>query len=721
MTAKNYTWLIVLVVLALILPAVSYGKPIEEEKSAAGHQQSSAIFAYDGWTSVSPLLVNDAGYAQTYNGKIYFVGSNAVQEYDPLHGNWTIRNSTGLGYHAYRGGSALIGDRIYIVHGWSEAFYYDIPENKFVSISRPNVERIDVAVAAVNGTLYVSGGWLSGDPTSLTTVEAYSPLNDTWWTVASMNIGRKDHEMIGVGGYLYAIGGVTGWGWSQFTNTVERYDPKTNQWTFVPSTANTYQEFGVTTIDDRLIVIASAVTELYDIANNTWLSGPSIPQSPFDYMANALAYYNGSLYSIGSRDPPGNYYKYVYRWDPAPPGEPQNLQAMPGNRRVTLTWNVPVSNGGISITDYRIYRNGTFHAQIGPSTSYTDYSVVNGIQYTYEVSAVNPMGEGPRSTEVIAIPASPPAPPQNLAATPGNRNVTLTWQPPVDNGGMPVTNYTIYYGNSPGNYKNNITVSNITNYTITGLTNGQRYYFAVSAINSAGEGQKSNETSAVPCTVPSAPRNLSATAGNANVTLSWEPPADDGGMAVTNYAIYYGTISGNYTMNITVGNISEYQITGLTNGQRYYFAVSAINAVGESEKSNEATALPCTIPSPPQDLTAVAGNSNVKLTWQPPADNGGLPVSGYIIYYGVSPGNYTTNITVDNVTTYTITSLTNGQRYYFAVSAINAVGESEKSNEASATPTAEQHMWTTLGFDVLACMFVFAATAIIAIWRRKRR
>jgi predicted phage tail protein len=407
------------------------------------------------------------------------------------------------------------------------------------------------------------------------------------------------------------------------------------------------------------------------------------------------------------------------------PSPPRNISAVPGNKVVHLTWEPPVSDGNGNITEYRVYRgiasgSEALYATVNASTlNFTDTNVSNGVTYYYYVTAVNEFGESEPSNEVSAVPCAVPSPPRNLTAIAGNASVALSWEPPADDGGMAVTNYTIYYGTNSGNYTMNMIVGNLTGYTITGLTNGQRYYFAVSAINEVGESEKSNEFSAVPCTLPSAPKNLTAVAGNRNVTLTWEPPADNGGAAVTNYTIYYGTSSGNYTNNITVGNITSYTITGLINGQRYYFAVSAFNAVGESEKSNEVSAVPCTVPSAPQNLTAVAGNGNVTLTWEPPADNGGMPITGYRIYYGTSAGNYTVNITVGNVTAYTITNLTNGQKYYFSVSAINGGGEGAKSNEVSAIPRAEPN--PTPGFDVIAYIYAGVVCASIIILARKKK
>jgi hypothetical protein len=83
---------------------------------------------------------------------------------------------------------------------------------------------------------------------------------------------------------------------------------------------------------------------------------------------------------------------------------------------------------------------------------------------------------------------------------------------------------------------------------------------------------------------------------------------------------------------------------------------------------------------------AYAGQAS--LSWEAPSTNeDGTPVidlNGYKIYYGTAPGNYTQNMDVGNVTTYTFTNLTDGQTYYFVATAYNAARfESGYSNEVS--------------------------------------
>jgi subtilisin family serine protease len=93
-------------------------------------------------------------------------------------------------------------------------------------------------------------------------------------------------------------------------------------------------------------------------------------------------------------------------------------------------------------------------------------------------------------------------------------------------------------------------------------------------------------------TVPHAPQSLIATAGDAKVTLSWSAPSSDGGSVITGYSIYRGTASGGETLIKTIGNVLTYTDTGLTNGVTYYYQVKAVNSVGTSPPSNEASAKP---------------------------------------------------------------------------------------------------------------------------------
>ena len=85
------------------------------------------------------------------------------------------------------------------------------------------------------------------------------------------------------------------------------------------------------------------------------------------------------------------------------------LTSTAGNGSVGLAWT-PGSNGGLPVTGYRIYRSlqsgtETLAATVA-GTTYFDTTVVNGVYYTYRVSAVNAAGEGAKSAGRTAIPAS---------------------------------------------------------------------------------------------------------------------------------------------------------------------------------------------------------------------------------------------------------------------------------------------------------------------------
>jgi parallel beta-helix repeat protein len=206
-------------------------------------------------------------------------------------------------------------------------------------------------------------------------------------------------------------------------------------------------------------------------------------------------------------------------------------------------------------------------------------------------------GGANQDTYPLMIPYSPPilvppTAPQTLQATSGNQQIALTWVAPVSDGGSPITNYRIYRGTTSGGETYLTEISNLLDFTDTGLVNGQTYYYWVTAVNAVGEGPQSNEASSVPGNVPGAPTGLNAVAGNGEVSLTWTTPSDDGGFPITDFMIYRGTTSGGETFIVMIGNVNGYTDTGLTNGQDYFYKVSAKNSIGEGPLSNEATATP---------------------------------------------------------------------------------------------------------------------------------
>jgi len=277
---------------------------------------------------------------------------------------------------------------------------------------------------------------------------------------------------------------------------------------------------------------------------------------------------------------------------------------------------------------------------------------------------------------------TPPSSPANLTAGAGDNQVVLNW-PSVSG----AATYNIYYGTSTPvtTSSTKITGSVSAPRTVTNLTNGTPYYFAVSAVNAGGESALSIERSATPSATPppDIPSNIRASAGDNQVTVSWDSVA-----GATSYNIYYGTSTGVSKTSTQIADVTSPHVkTGLLNGTTYFFVVTAVNGNGESAVSFEKSATPTATPPPaaPSLTSATAGNAKVTLAWG--AVTG---ATSYNVYHGTASGvTKATGIKSAGVTSpYDVTGLTNGTPYFFIVTAQGAGGESTESNERSATPTA---------------------------------
>ena len=360
---------------------------------------------------------------------------------------------------------------------------------------------------------------------------------------------------------------------------------------------------------------------------------------------------------------------------------PLNLSAFVESDSVYLSWSPPENLGGSKIECYKIYRGtesgGEKFLKSVDTTYYEDKSVVNGTSYFYYVTAVNRIGESPPSKEINVTLKGIPNPPGNLSAKPGNGFVFLSWSEPSYDGGYNITEYRIYRGNHSGDevFIASVSGANLS-YNDSEVINNHTYFYYVTAVNSEGESAGSNEVNATPCYPPTAPE-LTAIFGSGYVFLHWNESDSN----VAYYRVYRGLAPGDESLIAELnGSHTTYVDSNVTPGLRYYYYIVAENCGGASERSNEVYGVPKGAPGAPRNLTGVQRGAGIILTWDPPGNDGGSPISSYYIYRGSSAGGEK-RISEVKGESYWDYNISYGKTYFYYVTAVNDYGESPESNE----------------------------------------
>jgi fibronectin type 3 domain-containing protein len=311
-------------------------------------------------------------------------------------------------------------------------------------------------------------------------------------------------------------------------------------------------------------------------------------------LSNSNTYNTGTYQAFLTAGAPQNYaMEIVALRMPGPAPAPAGLTTTAGEQQLTLSWN-PVPGA----TKYDIFVNniGSNYNQINLSpvttTSYTVTGLTDGARYCYEVTVLDAYGDGIPAGPICAAPGPaglPPTTPTGLTVTPGNGLVQTNWNPVSG-----ALDYNLYMSVSGGPY-NSLSLGIGTNGSVSGLTNGTQYCFEVTAINGWGESQRSAPVCAVPQGPPLTPTGLTASPGDGQVILTWNPSN-----TATSYTLYRNTAGGALTSLASVSTTS-YTNEGLADGTRYCYEVSAANALGVSKISDPV----CTTPQPALAISLV--------------------------------------------------------------------------------------------------------------------
>ena len=204
-----------------------------------------------------------------------------------------------------------------------------------------------------------------------------------------------------------------------------------------------------------------------------------------------------------------------------------------------------------------------------------------------------------------------------------------------------------------------------------------------------------------PATVPAKPTGLKGAVApteglhSGEVKLTWSAPADDGGLAITDYVIEQSTDKVTWTAVSDGENITTTFSGGeFATGTAQWFRVAAKNTLGVGESSDPVQLTPLGVPGAPTGLKAEVApadfviSGQVRLTWSAPAATGGAQIVDYVVEQSVNGGAWTTvNDGAGTATSVTVSALASGTPHKFRVFAVNAIGAGSPA-QVTATPAS---------------------------------
>jgi hypothetical protein len=597
-----------------------------------------------------------------------------------------------------------------------------------------------------DGTVLAVGGAPDTDQHIVTTgvlpTEIWNPATMTWTPGAPMAASRNYHStaLLLPDGRVYVAGGGHPFGQSDAGQySAQTYSPSylfngaRPTITSVPSTASYGSSISVQTPDAGSITAVNLVS----LGADTHQMDMNQRFVPLNFTAN------GSSLSIQAPSaaelaPPGYYMLFILNDKGVPavapiikltrpaaaPGAPSNVTAIPGDASATVSWSAP-NDGGSPITGYTVtpYIGSTQQAStVVTGTSATINGLTNGTAYTFTVTATNAIGTSPPSAPSVPVtPTAVTAPTfvqQNAAQAAGVTSESVTLPAGLVGGHRLVVEVGVWnqahsvatgVTDSAGDVFTRVSQRTASDGTELGVWTapvtggaGRTPSITATVSGAADVGVLAMEYAGLSTDANPVDQQASAsgtTSGAATVSSGATAATSGSGLAIGFYldsgfgrtlAAGSGwTVRGNLSPNGNMDLFTEDKAVaaGATPNASVAVGGSAIWQLATVVFKPAAPAGPSTAPGAPTGVTAVAGNASAAVSWSPPGNDGGSPVTAYTVtpYIGTSAQPST----VVAGTSTTVTGLTNGTAYTFAVSASNAVGTGPPSVPSSpVTPSA---------------------------------
>jgi len=360
--------------------------------------------------------------------------------------------------------------------------------------------------------------------------------------------------------------------------------------------------------------------------------------------------------------------------------QPSGFTAVGGVGLVETSW-ADQANDSVPVLGYVLsYRKSSSDASTTirlPSSAkrQTVDGLDEGSLYSFSLLIVDDVGEGFSATATATVQPRPGIP-TGLSVTADNGRLAISWYAPS----LGATGYKVYITQASNGIVVVRAVSG-TSLSETGLVNGESYSVQVSAINVAGESDKTTAVSKIVCAVSSPTQVAAVPDGFGQATVTWTPPYTPSNLPITRYSVKVDGV-------VQTTSQTRLTATGFGGGHatQHTVSVAAETAAGLGAYSAPIS-IPGDVAASPTGFTAVAGSGSVYLSW-PTQANDGVPVLGFVLAYSKAVGGAESRITLPaSATSYTASNLENGKLYNFWLAIVDSAGEGLHINSGyAATP-----------------------------------